>query len=229
MGKILKTVLIAVLAVALMALAVYGYNALKSRVEPQNGLAGLTGGDADETSAESSGQAASGGSSAAENGSSSGSGAAQSQSGGASSSEGSDTELPDAPDFTVYDADGNAVKLSDFAGKTVVINFWASWCPYCVQEMPDFQKVSDEYTDVVFMMINVTDGSRETMEKAKAHVEKNSFTFPVYYDTDLDADSAYGISSLPSTFVVNADGKIVGRALGMIDGDALRNALENLK
>lgn len=78
-----------------------------------------------------------------------------------------------APDFVVYDSEGNAVQLSDFSGKPVVINFWATWCGYCVKEMPSLQKAYEAYGDeVAFMIINVTDGHKETKEEAFAFVEE---------------------------------------------------------
>ena len=76
-----------------------------------------------------------------------------------------------APDFTVYDKDGNPVQLSDFRGKPVVLNFWASWCGPCKSEMPDFDKKAAEMAgDVTFLMVNLTDGYQETVESASAFV-----------------------------------------------------------
>lgn len=73
-----------------------------------------------------------------------------------------------APDFPVLDADGNTVRLSDMFGKPVVINFWATWCPPCKRELPDFDRLCREYGDrVVFMMVNLTDGRRDTVDGTK--------------------------------------------------------------
>ena len=72
-----------------------------------------------------------------------------------------------APDFTVYDGDGNEVHLSDYKGKPVVLNFWATWCYYCKEEMPDFDRAYEKYPDVQFLMVNATDGIQETMASAK--------------------------------------------------------------
>ena len=82
-----------------------------------------------------------------------------------------ETEDPNkntAPDFPVLDADGNTVRLSDMFGKPVVINFWATWCPPCKRELPDFDRLCREYGDrVVFMMVNLTDGRRDTVDGTK--------------------------------------------------------------
>ena len=126
-----------------------------------------------------------------------------------------------APDFTVLDADGNPCKLSDFFGKPIVLNFWASWCGYCLLEMPDFDRAASEHPEITFMMINVTDGSRETMEDAKAFIEQSGYTFPVYYDTTLQAAMVYGANALPISFFIDKNGEVIGYVSGMIDADTL--------
>lgn len=130
------------------------------------------------------------------------------------------TETPSenpAPDFTVLDAELNEVSLSDYIGKPVVLNFWATWCPYCISEMPEFEQVYGLYgEDVQFMMVNVTDGDRETVEKAQEFIAEQGFTFPVYYDTSLSAAIAYNASSLPVTYFIGADGEAAAYASGAI-------------
>ena len=136
------------------------------------------------------------------------------------------TPRPAAPDFTVYDGEGNAVSLSSMQGKPVVVNFWASWCGPCKSEMPDFQKAYEQHGEAVhFMIVNMTDGMQETKEKAKAYVDKQGFTFPVYYDTDMDAAMIYGVSSIPATYFVAADGSLIARANGAISLATLEKGL----
>lgn len=156
-------------------------------------------------------------------------GGAASQSGASSSQAASSEQLQQAPSFTVYDAQGNAVTLDSLKGKPIVLNFWASWCGPCKSEMPDFEKVYAEYGDrVTFAMVNMTDGQRETQKTAQAHIDKEGFTFPVYFDLDLDAANTYQVSGIPATYVIDADGNLAAYASGAISGEALAGALDNL-
>ncbi len=134
-----------------------------------------------------------------------------------------------APDFTVLDENGNAVKLSDFFGKPIVLNFWASWCYYCKEEMPDFNAAYHDNPDVQFIMVNVTDGNQETMSSAKKFIEDSEYDFPVFYDTELDASAKYGASGLPMTVFVSKDGELVTYAKGMLSAENLKKGIDMIK
>ena len=140
-----------------------------------------------------------------------------------------ETEPPkvEAPDFTAVDADGTEVKLSDYVGKPIVLNFWASWCSPCKSEMPEFNAAWEELDgEVQFLMVNMTDGARETVESAREYVEGEGFTFPVLFDTKSEAAIAYSAYSLPTTYFIDADGYVTARAVGAIDGETLQKGLD---
>lgn len=133
-----------------------------------------------------------------------------------------------APDFTAYDADGNAVQLSDYFGKPLVLNFWASWCGPCKSEMPAFQQAYEQEDGVQFLLVNMT-GGRETQADAEALLAQEGYTFPVLFDLDLDAAMTYGVTALPTTYFLDAEGNLVAWAQGAIDAETLQKGLSMIR
>lgn len=126
-------------------------------------------------------------------------------------------ELSVAPDFSVVDINGNSVSLSELKGKPAVINFWATWCPPCKSELPYFENMYKKYGDKVeFMMVNLTDGTDETVESVNAFIEETGYVFPVYFDTQFSGAMAYGTYSIPVTVFVDKDGNLIKQQVGAI-------------
>ncbi len=139
-------------------------------------------------------------------------------------------ELPDAVDFEMEDAAGNVIRLSDFIGeKPVIVNFWASWCPPCRAELPDFDKAYQEYGDQIhFLMVNLTDGVQETKATAQALIDSEGFTFPVYFDTMGQASAGYSLYSIPVTIAISADGKLLSHQVGALSEAAVNQLVQSL-
>lgn len=135
----------------------------------------------------------------------------------------------DAVNFTVTDSSGKEVNLSDNFGKPIVINFWATWCPYCVDELPVFNEMYKEYGDeVVFMEVDLTDGKRETLDGAKKYIEEKGYELPCYYDTELSAATAYTVQTIPVTLFIDKDGKLADKQIGALNKDTLKEKIESI-
>lgn len=141
-------------------------------------------------------------------------------------------ELPQpgyqAPDFTLTDMDGKTVKLSDFRGKPVLINFWASWCPPCRAEMPDLVKKSEKYKDqIVFLGVNLT-----TTEQDAEGPKKFLKEFNVQYQNVLDekgtVGSDYQALGIPTTVTVDKNGIVVDRIQGMMNEAVMERTIQKL-
>lgn len=139
-------------------------------------------------------------------------------------------KLDNPIDFSITDSNGNEVSVSDFYGKPIVINFWASWCPPCKAELPDFEKVYAEVQgEVVFMMVDLVDGSRETLEKGAIFWHNNSYTMPVFFDLTGEASNLLKISAIPTTIFLDRDGLLISKNTGMITEEVLRQGIESIK
>lgn len=134
-----------------------------------------------------------------------------------------------APDFTMTDASGKTLTLADFRGKPVLLNFWASWCGPCASEMPDIQAAWEEHGDEIeFVIVNMTGMSGETEQSAKEFLSQNGYTFPCYFDVDQSAATAYGVSSIPQSYLIDAEGNILGGYMGAMNATVLNEGIDLL-
>ncbi|MEA4892701.1 MAG: TlpA disulfide reductase family protein [Peptococcaceae bacterium] len=159
-------------------------------------------------------------------------------SGGAGDGPAGEEEIPPAeenplvPDFTLEANNGEEVSLSDYAGKVVILNFWASWCPPCKEEMPEFQELNRQLEDseeAVLLMLNQTDGQRETKEKAEKYLTDNEFDFLNLYDQGEVGYEIFGVSRIPTTVVIDKEGRLSDYVLGMTDYDTVMEMIEEAK
>ena len=150
-----------------------------------------------------------------------------SQSEDSASSSSSSQQANPAPSFPMEDSQGNTVQLSDFLGdKPVFLNFWASTCSPCKQEMPDIQALYEQYGDQIhFVLVNVGAAMNDTREKAESYLKEEGFTFPVYYDVDYQAITAYGINSFPFSIFIDAQGNLVTYGQGKLSAELLQKGL----
>ncbi len=122
-----------------------------------------------------------------------------------------------APDFTLRDVEGKTHKLSDYRGKVVMINFWATWCPPCRYELPSMQRAYEKLkrSDVEFLAINLG----EDADTIFTFTADYPVTFPLLMDLDSSVSNMYPVIGLPTTYFVNPEGQLVYRAIGSREWD----------
>lgn len=141
--------------------------------------------------------------------------------------KGDTIELGKAKDFTLVDLNGNKVSLSDFRGKKVFLNFWATWCPPCKAEMPEIEKVYQETKDSDFVILAVEIG--EPLDTVKPFISKNNYNFKVLLDQDQSVASAYGISAIPTSFFIDEEGNIISKRVGGMNYEEMKENIATLE
>jgi thiol-disulfide isomerase/thioredoxin len=122
-----------------------------------------------------------------------------------------------APDFTLEDLDGRNHALSNYRGKVVLLNFWASWCPPCRFEMPSIERLYQSKMKQSFMVLGINQGESSENAFASLGLFKPMPTFPILLDSKSQVAKSYSVQGLPSSFLINRDGRIVMRAEGARD------------
>lgn len=140
--------------------------------------------------------------------------------------------LTPAIDFILTDQYGNTHKLSDYKGKTVFLNFWATWCSPCRVEMPDIQKLYEsaetegEDALVVLGVAAPNLGNEKSEEEIKAFLEENGYTYPVLMDTTGEVFMSYGVNAFPTTFMITREGEVFGYASGQLNEATMKSIVE---
>lgn len=133
-----------------------------------------------------------------------------------------------ARDIVLTDMSGKQVSLDSFKGKTVVLNFWATWCPPCRGEMPEFDELNKEFQktgEAVLLAVNLTDGKRETPERVAEFLRETGYTMTVLLDEKQEASSFFGVRYIPTTFILDKDGRLAGQIQGATTKDAVLELL----
>ena len=130
----------------------------------------------------------------------------------------------EAPDFSLQTLDGEMVELSDFEGKKVILNFWATWCKPCREEMPDLQSIyAERDEDVVILAVNM-----DAHNDVKGFIDSYSVAFPVLLDKEDEVSDMYQVISLPTTYFIDEDGIIVQKHIGQITYEQLEEMLAKI-
>ncbi|ALX49020.1 redoxin domain-containing protein [Lentibacillus amyloliquefaciens] len=132
-----------------------------------------------------------------------------------------------APDFQLETLDGEQVALSDYRGRRVMVNFWATWCPPCRAEMPDMQSFYED-KDVEILAINLT-GTESSREGVTDFTNEFGLTFPILMDEDTQVANEYQIQPIPSSFMIDSNGRIQYKALGAMNYEMMVQQFEMMQ
>lgn len=141
----------------------------------------------------------------------------------ADESENNEKEALIAPDFELNSLDGSVVKLSELRDKNVILNFWATWCGFCVIEMPDLEKLQEAHTDdLLVLAVNVG----ESQEVVQKFVEENNLSLTVVLDEEMKISNNYGVRSFPTSIAINKKGEAIGGYVGMLTYEQMEQLYE---
>ena len=136
-----------------------------------------------------------------------------------------------APNFELQSLSGEIVKLTDYNGKKIILNFWASWCGPCKVEMPHMQNYynkNKEAKNVEIIAVNMTSEERGGQKGIEKFVEEYGLTFPILLDVDGQVMDVYNIITIPTTYIIGTDGVISQKILGPMDEKMINELIENL-
>jgi peroxiredoxin len=121
-----------------------------------------------------------------------------------------------APDFSLIDLNGRKVGLKQFKGKTIFLNFWATWCGPCKEEMPSLEVLHQQFKEKNFILLTIS-VDYEGLKPVQEFINKHRYTFPVLLDPKCEALDLFEVKGIPTTFMINKKGRMIGRAIGPRD------------
>ncbi|MGP4081848.1 peroxiredoxin family protein [Pseudalkalibacillus sp. R45] len=132
-----------------------------------------------------------------------------------------------APDFTLETMDGGSVKLSDFKGKNIIVNFWATWCPPCRAEMPEMQEYYEANKDnnFVILAVNMTKTEKSQMDVKQFVEEDFELTFPVVMDLKHEVTNTYEVTGYPTSYFIDKEGVIQYKVVGAMNQDVIKRQI----
>lgn len=133
-----------------------------------------------------------------------------------------------APDFALVDLEGDTVSLEEYRGQVVLLNFWATWCPPCVHEMPSMERLYQDLRDRGFVVLGVSvdvapgvrDDDGRSQGIVREYAERLGVTFPILLDPDGEVEGVYNVAGLPTSYVIGTNGRIEGRVVGAREWDS---------
>lgn len=125
-----------------------------------------------------------------------------------------------APAFTVPSLNGTPASLSDYKGKVILLNFWATWCFPCRQEMPHMETLWKRYKDKGFVVIGVSNDDKSKTKRVETFVKKVNLSFPILFDTESTVSDLYDVSGIPVSYLIDRDGNVISQIMGIREWDS---------
>lgn len=135
--------------------------------------------------------------------------------------------LDKAPDFALKSVDGKTVKLSDYKGKIVIVDFWATWCPPCRKGIPDLISIQSEYKNDL-VIIGISLDSEKTIKDVPGFVKNYGINYPIVYGNEKVANDFGGIQGIPTAFIIDKNGSIADMHVGLVPKDTFVDKIKEL-
>ncbi|WP_077602939.1 peroxiredoxin family protein [Oceanobacillus sojae] len=132
-----------------------------------------------------------------------------------------------APDFELQTLNGETVKLSDYRGEKVMINFWATWCPPCRAEMPDMEEFYQD-KNIVILAVNLTE-TENNLQQVEDFINEHGLTFPILLDEEIEVAEQYMIQPIPTSYMINSNGVVSFKAFGSLNYDFMVQEFEKME